>query len=157
VAPEMGDLRAFGACRSPLCTGSDAPSASPTSRSRGAIPTWRSTPSLPRSNTPTLQHSNTPALQHSNTPTLQHSNTPTLQHSNTPTLHHSITPSLHHSITPSLHHSITPSLHHSITPLLRAITTSALYGNAFVLDMGPNNLVEIRFGFEPEPTRARCI
>jgi hypothetical protein len=66
-------------------------------------------------------------------------------------------PSHHYSVTPTLHHSNTPSLHHSNTPLLRAITTSALYGNAFVLDMGPNNLVEIRFGFEPEPTRARCI
>src|ERR1700724_2223556 len=63
---------------------SAASSASPTPRTRGAIGTWR------------------------NTPTLQHSNTPTLQHSTTPTLHPSITPSLHHSITPSLHHSITP-------------------------------------------------
>src|SRR5258707_3962285 len=59
---------------------------------RGAIPNWRTTPTLQHSNTPTLQHSNTPTLQHSNTPTLQHSNTPTLQHSNTPSLHHSITP-----------------------------------------------------------------
>src|SRR5258707_5964741 len=67
---------------------------------RGAIPNWRTTPTLQHSNTPTLQHSNTPTLQHSNTPTLQHSNTPTLHHSNTPTLHHSITPSLHHSARP---------------------------------------------------------
>ena len=54
-----------------------------------------------------------------------------------------------------LHRSNTPTLQHSIAPTLHG--RSALHRDPRVLDMGSNNLVEIRLGFEPEPTRARRI
>jgi hypothetical protein len=67
----------------------------------------------------------------------------------------SITVALEPSLSPSLHRSNTPTLQHSNTPTLHG--RSALHRDPRVLDMGSNNLIEIRLGFEPEPTRARRI